>query len=306
MTLKKLMFNKYMTLPSERRQLYGIFFMILMAFCFSFLDALAKYISNELPLFVVLWGRYVFHFLFITLFFFRSAPRDIIYTQRIKLQIFRSILIFCGGVTLWRALMFLPLADCTAILFSSPFLVTVLSVPILGESVGVHRWGVVIAGLFGVMIIIRPGMGIFHWVSVLPLVTALIYACFQIITRILGSTDNALTTLFYSSCGGLVFSSIAVFFVWVPPSVDQWPVLALLGFFGAAGHYFMIKAFEIAPVSLLAPFDYTALIWAIILGFVLFRDLPDAWVITGIIIIVSSGLYLIKHEKSFVAALTET
>ena len=275
--------------------------MIFMTVCFSSLDASAKYISSELPLFMVLWGRYVFHFLFVTLFFLRGAPRDIIYTQRIKLQIFRSILIFGAGVTFWRALMFLPLADCVVIAFVSPLLVTALSVPLLGERVGIHRWGAVIFGLFGVMFVIRPGMRIVHWASILPLIAALFYANFQITTRILGRIDDALTSLFYTSVGGLILSSIAVLFVWVSPSLEQWLILVWLGFLGVVGHYFMIKAFELAPVSLLAPFDYTALIWATLLGFVLFGDLPDAWTIMGAIIIISSGLYLIKRERRFVA-----
>lgn len=276
--------------------------MIFMTACFSSLDATAKYISSELPLLMVLWGRYVFHFLFVTLFFLRGAPRDIIYTQRIKLQILRSILIFGAGVTFWRALMFLPLADCVVIAFASPLLVTALSVPLLGERVGIHRWGAVIFGLFGVMFVIRPGMRIVHWASILPLIAALFYANFQITTRILGRIDNALTSLFYTSVGGLILSSIAVLFVWVSPSFEQWLILMLLGFLGAVGHYFMIKAFELAPVSLLAPFDYITLIWAMLLGFVLFGDLPDAWTIMGAIIISSSGLYLIKRERRFVAA----
>ena len=296
------MLNKDTVSPSLRNPLHGIRFMIFMTVCFSSLDASAKYISSELPLFMVLWGRYVFHFLFVTLFFLRGAPRDIIYTQRLRLQIFRSILIFGAGVTFWRALMFLPLADCVVIAFVSPLLVTALSVPFLGERVGIHRWGAVIFGLFGVMFVIRPGMRIVHWASILPLIAALFYANFQITTRILGRIDDALTSLFYTSVGGLILSSIAVLFVWVSPSLEQWLILVWLGFLGVAGHYFMIKAFELAPVSLLVPFDYTALIWATLLGFVLFGDLPDAWTIMGAIIIISSGLYIIKRERRLVAA----
>ena len=276
--------------------------MIFMTICFSFLDASAKYISSEFPLLMVLWGRYVFHFLFVTLFFFRGAPRDIIYTQRIKLQILRSILLFGSTVLFWGALMFLPLADCVVIAFASPLFLTALSVPLLGERVGIHRWGSVIFGFFGVMIVIRPGMGIAHWASILPLITSFFYANIQIITRILGRTDNALTTLFYTGACGLILSSIAVLFVWTPPSLEQWLVLVWMGFIGAMGQYFMIKAFELAPASLLAPFDYFTLIWATLLGFALFRDLPDAWTIMGAIIIISSGLYLIKRERRFVAA----
>ena len=269
--------------------------MVSMTVCFSFLDASAKYISRELSLWMMLWGRYLFHFLFVSLFFLRGAPGNIIYTQRIKLQILRSILLLGAGVTFWGALMFLPLADCVIIAFASPLFVTALSVPLLGENVGMHRWGAVIFGFLGVMIVLRPGLGIVHWVSILPLISAFFYANIQITTRILGRTDHAFTTLFYTSVGGLLLSSIAVLFVWVTPSWEQWLVLVWLGFLGALGHFFMIKAFEIAPASLLVPFDYTTLLWATLLGFVLFSDLPDAWTILGAVIIILSGLYLIKR-----------
>ena len=272
--------------------------MIIMTLCFSSLDASAKYACNELPLWMVMWGRYLFHFIFITIFFLRGAPRAIIFTNNLKLQIIRSVLIFCAGVTFWSGLMYLPLADCTVIAFISPLLVTILSVFLLGEKFGFHRWGCVMTGLFGVIFVIRPGMGMVHWAMVLPLLSALFYAAILIITRVLGQRENALTTLFYTSIGGLILSSIMVLFFWKAPSAAQWLFLIWLGLLGATGHFFMIKAFEKAPASLLAPFGYTSLIWATFLGFFLFGDLPDAWTILGAIIIISSGLYLVKRESS--------
>jgi len=280
--------------------MHGIGFVIFMTICFSSLDASAKYLSNELPLWVLLWGRYVFNFLFVALFFIRGAPADILRTRKIKLQILRSILLVASTLTFWLALMFLPLVDCVVVLFVSPILVTMLAAPLLGESVGRHRWIAVIIGFVGVMVVMRPGFTIFDWMSILPLITALFYAGVQISTRILGRTDGALTTLLYSSAGGAIISTIGVLFFWVTPSLGQWFVLGWLGFLGALGHYLMIKAYEIAPASLLAPFDYTTLIWATILGFIAFGDLPDAWTVLGALIIMSSGLYLIRRESRLV------
>jgi len=294
--------NKATISLSARSPLHGIGFVILMTVCFSSLDASAKYLSNELPLWVLLWGRYVFNFLFVALFFLRGAPADIIRTRNIKLQMLRSILLVASTLTFWLALMFLPLADCVVILFVSPLLVTILAAPLLGESVDKHRWSVVILGFVGVMVVLRPGFAIFDWVSILPLITALLYAGVQISTRILGRTDGALTTLLYSSAGGVIISTIGVWFFWVTPSLQQWLVLGWLGFLGALGHYLMIKAYEIAPASLLAPFDYTTLIWATILGFVIFGDLPDTWTVLGAIIIMSSGIYLIRRESRLIVA----
>ena len=260
------------------------------------MDASAKLLSNEMPLLMVVWGRYLFNFIFIALFFFRGDPRDLVRTKRFNLQILRSFLGLSATFTFWGALVFLSLADCVAIAFISPLLVTALSVPLLGEKVGVHRWGAVIMGFIGVMIIIRPGMGIVHWAVILPLITALFWANYQITTRILSRTDSALTTLFYTAAGGLFFTTFAVWLVWVTPTFKQWFILAWLGFLGTMGHYLLIKAFELAPASMLAPFSYTSILWSILLGYVLFGNFPDEWTIAGVVIIVSSGLYIIQRE----------
>ena len=285
---------------SASNHLHGIGFVILMTIAFTSLDASAKYLTNALPLWVLLWGRYVFNFFFVALFFLRSAPADIIHTRNLKLQILRSAMLVAATLTFWLALIFLPLADCVVILFVSPLLVTMLAVPLLGESVDRHRWTAVIVGFIGMMVVMRPGFAIFDWVSILPLITALLYAGVQISTRILGRTDGALTTLLYSGAGGAVISTIGVLFFWVTPSFEQWLVLSWLGFLGALGHYLMIKAYAIAPASLLAPFDYASLIWATILGFVVFGDLPDFWTVLGAFIIMSSGLYLIRRESRLI------
>jgi drug/metabolite transporter (DMT)-like permease len=274
----------------------GIFYMIFMSGCIISMDASAKLLSSEMPLLMVVWGRYLFNFIFIALFFFRGDPRDLVRTKRFNLQILRSFLGLSATFTFWGALLFLSLADCVAIVYISPLLVTALSVPLLGEKVGVHRWGAVIMGFIGVMIIIRPGLGIVHWAVILPLITALFWANYQITTRILSRTDSALTTLFYTAAGGLFFTTFAVWLVWVTPTVKQWFILAWLGLLGSMGHYLLIKAFELAPASMLAPFSYTSILWSILLGYVLFGDFPDEWTIAGVVIIISSGLYIIQRE----------
>ncbi len=284
-------------LPTSKTQIGGIGFMLAMTVCFSTLDASAKFVTNELSLWMVMWGRYLFHFLLIAVFLLRGAPGKIIKTRNIKMQILRSFMIFSAGITFWAGLMYLPLADCTVMAFISPLLVTVLAVLFLGESFGSHRWRVVILGLVGVMIVIRPGMGIVSWAVVLPLMAAVFYATLQITTRILGRQDNALTTLFYTSTCGVVFSSVMVVFFWQTPTLYQWLMLMWLGLIGAVGHFFMIKAFERAPASLLAPFDYATLVWATLLGYFIFGDLPDVWTILGAVIIVFSGIYLIRKEN---------
>ena len=280
-----------------RNPQHGIFYMIIMSGCIISMDASAKTLSSEMPLLMVVWGRYLFNFIFIALFFFREDPRDLVRTKRFYLQILRSFLGLSATFTFWGALVFLSLVDCVAIVFISPLLVTALSVLLLAEKVGFHRWGAVIMGFIGVMIVIRPGMGIVHWAVILPLITALFWANYQITTRILSRTDSALTTLFYTAAGGLLFTTLAVWSDWMTPTLKQWFIFACLGFLGTMGHYFLIKAFELAPASMLAPFNYTSILWSILLGYAIFGDLPDKWTIAGVAIIILSGLYIIQRER---------
>ena len=282
---------------SVRSPQFGILYMILMTGCIVSMDASAKLLSNAMPLLMVVWGRYLFNLIFVSLFFFRRGSQSLLRTRRFNLQILRSILGLSSTLAFWGALIFLSLADCVAIAFISPLLVTVLSAPFLGEKVGVHRWAAVFVGFSGAMIIIRPGMGIMHWAVLLPVVAALFWANYQIVTRILSRTDSALTTLFYTSAGGLFFTTLIVWPVWLMPSLKQWVILAWMGFLGTLGHYFLIKAFEIAPASMLAPFSYTSILWSTLLGFILFGDFPDGWTIAGAVIIISSGLYVTQRER---------
>ena len=275
----------------------GIFYMIFMTGCVVSMDALAKLLSSEMPLLMVVWGRFLFNFIFVALFLFRNGARDMVRTKKFNMQILRALLGLSATFTFWGALVFLPLADCVAIAFTSPLLVTALSVPFLGEKVGVHRWGVVIIGFIGVMIIMRPGMGTMHWAVILPLTTALLWANYQITTRLLSRFDNALTTLFYTAAGGLLFTTLAVWLDWLTPTFKQWFVLACVGFLGTMGHYFLIKAFELAPASILAPFSYTSILWSTLLSYFVFGDFPDEWTIAGVVIIISSGLYIIQRER---------
>jgi drug/metabolite transporter (DMT)-like permease len=274
----------------------GVFYMIFMSGCVISMDTLAKFLSTEMSLLMVVWGRFFFNFIFTSLFFFRVSPLSIVRTKRFNLQILRSFLGFGATFTFWWALVFLPLADCVAIVFVSPLLVTTLSVLLLDEKVGIHHWGAVALGFVGMAIIIRPGIGIMHWAAILPLITAVFWAVYQITTRTLSRSDSALTTLFYTAAGGLFFTTLAVWLVWVAPTFKQWLILASMGFLGTMGHYFLIKAFELKPASTLAPFGYTSILWSIFLGYVVFGDFPDEWTIIGIVIIFLSGLYILQRE----------
>lgn len=276
----------------------GVAYMLLATACFSLLDMSAKLMTRDMDVIQIVWGRYLFNFLlFAPVLLFRGRPARLIATRRPGLQIVRSVFLVGSTFAFWVGLKYLPLAQAVTLGFASPLLVTAFSVPMLGERVGVHRWSAVLAGLAGVLIVVRPGMGLLHWAVAMPLVTALCYALYQILTRVLSRTDEALTSLLYGALGGMVLTSLAVPFVWVPPTPEQWLALAWLGLLGGAGHFLLIRAFTSAPASVLAPFNYSGLLWATLLGWLAFGDLPDGWTAAGAALIIASGLYILHRER---------
>jgi drug/metabolite transporter (DMT)-like permease len=176
--------------------------------------------------------------------------------------------------------------------------VTALSVPLLKEKVGVRRWAAVILGFASVLVIIRPGVEILHWAVFLPLLVAVCFALYQIATRLLSTTDDSLTTLFYSATAGAVAMTVILpFQEWRWPDVAGWGLMAFLGLIGSLGHFVMIRAFAHAPASSLAPFSYLNLVWATLLGIALFGDWPDGWTFLGAAMLAGSGIYVLYRER---------
>lgn len=281
----------------------GVACSLAMSACFATIDATAKLLGQDMPVVQIVWGRYFFHFLFLAVFLFgRAGLTRILRTNRLALQLGRSVLLVCSTAIFWLALVYLPLAQAIAIGFASPLILTALSALLLGERVGRYRWSAVLVGLCGVVIVVRPGVGELHWAVLLPLAMAFFYALYQITTRVLSRTEDQMTTLFYTGLGGILVSSIAVPFFWVPPTLEQWLGFVWLGLLGGLGHMLLIKAFSLAPASLLAPFGYTSLIWATILGYVVFGEIPDVWTIVGASVIIGSGIFIVWREHRLSSA----
>lgn len=277
--------------------LRGILLMLAVGFSFTVLDATAKHLTQSLPVMEIAWGRYLFHLAVLPLFLGGQSLRSAFRSARPGLQILRSAFLLCSTVFFFVAVKYIPLADATAIGFVSPLLVTALSVPLLGEQVGIRRWVAVTVGFASVVLIIRPGFGMVHWAMSLPLLTASCFALYQITTRILSRSDSAPTTYFFSAIVGLAVTTASLPSVWVAPSFWEWVCLIFLGSAGGFSHYLLIRAFTIAPASLLAPFAYAQLIWSTTIGFLWFGDFPDLWTIGGGVIICLSGLYVIYRER---------
>ena len=223
--------------------LRGVLMMCFAVLCFTTMNTFIKELRGDLPVVELIWGRYFFHFALILVLFPRRIP-TLLKSDDKGLQIARSVLVLLATACMFIALGFMPLADAVAITFAGPLLIVALSVVLLRETVGPRRWAAVIVGFIGVLVIIRPGAGVFQWAALLPVGVAFFYALYQIITRHLSHRSDPLNMLFYTALVGALAMSAIVPFDWQAPTLEQWLMLAAAGFLGGLGHYAIIKAYE--------------------------------------------------------------
>lgn len=275
----------------------GLALMLGATLMFVSLDALAKHLSQSYPVLQIVWARYAALAVLLAFYIGRRLP-GALRTRCLSLQIWRSLALIATTGLFFSALSFIPLADATAIMFVAPILVTALSMPLLGERVGPRRWASIVVGFGGALIIIRPGTAAMDPAAFLALAAATCYALYQIATRRLSRSDPPMTTLFYSALVGAGLTSLVVPFAWIAPrSLGDGLALAALGVIGGLGHYLLIKAFDAAPAATVSGFGYFTLVWATLLGFLAFGDLPDAWTVVGALVIAGSGLYILHRER---------
>jgi drug/metabolite transporter (DMT)-like permease len=270
--------------------------MLLATLLFVSLDTTAKYLTGYFPVEQVVWARFSFHLGFVLILL---SPQGLagLKTRRPGLQLLRSVFMLGANGFFFYALKSIPLVTASAVVFAGPLFVTALSVPLLKEKVGARRWGAVAIGFCGALIIIRPGAEVVHPATVLPLFAALSFSLYQICTRMLAGQDAPMTTLAYTAVVGTVVASFLVPAHWVTPDLSGWLMMGLAGVFGALGQLALIKAISAAPVSTVAPFTYTGLIWASLFGFFAFGDVPDTNTLLGAGIIATSGLYVLHRER---------
>ena len=280
--------------PSANAGRSGIPLMLLTMGFFVSADATAKYLMRSYPVIEVTWGRFLFHMLLL-LPFLLGRGGIVFRSARPRLQLARSALQIGSTLFYFGAIAILPLATAVSISFVQPLLITMLSVPLLGEKVGPRRWTAVLIGFLGVLIIIRPA-GFAQWAVLLPLGSAACSAFYNITTRLVARLDRVETSLFYTAVGGFLMASLAVPFAWQTPELKGWALMALTGALSGSGHFCIIQAYQRASAAILAPFSFTQLIWATLIGFLIFGDLPDGWTLLGAVIIVGSGLYVFYRE----------
>ena len=274
----------------------GILWMLLTMLAFATMDAFAKYLTQSIPVPQVVWARYVFTAMLVVPMVGRRFPAVLI-TRRPALQVGRAVMVLLTTGLFFAGLRLIPLADATALVVTSPVMVTALSLPLLGERVGMRQWVGVAAGFVGAMIIVRPGAGVLQWAALLPLSAAVLFSLHQITARVLSRTDAAVTTLAYTAGFGVLITSAAVPFFWVTPEPIEWLYMAAVGLLGCIGQFSLIKAFEAAPAAVVAPLAYSSLIWAALFGLAVFGDAPDTWTVSGALVIVASGLYVQRRQR---------
>jgi len=268
----------------------GIALILAAAFSFAALDGLAKHLTARFGTPQMVWFRYTFHVIAMLLLALPFLRGRLFAARNWRWQFGRGLLLLGCTLLSFTGLHYLPLAEFTAIGFVAPLIVTAVAARFLGEAVSRARWVAVIAGFIGVLIIIRPGSGIFGWAALIPLAMAVVYAIFQVLTRHFAGEDDPLTTLFFSGLVGALAVSTFVPFYWVTPSPGDWFLLIALGLIGAGGHWMLILAFQRADASILAPMTYTHLVFAIILGMVVLGTTPDHWSFIGMGVVAVSGL----------------
>ena len=263
------------------------------------MDGLAKYLSSDLPVLQITWARYFFTVVFTLPVMFFFYNKQLVWTDKPKLQFIRGMILLCANVCFFYAISVISLAKALTLAFIAPLIVTALSPILLDEKVGIRRWTAVVIGFIGSLVVIRPGFVELNLASFAALGTGVMYGFYLIITRKLSSSDNPLLTLLLTGLVGAVIVSCIVPFVWVKPTLNQWSMMAGIGVFACIGHLFLILSLKYADASKLAPFSYFEIITNIIIGYYFFNNFPDNWTFLGLFIIIISGIYISRREIIF-------
>ena len=282
--------------PGEDRPLVAIGFVLMALMVFSGMDAISKLLVQEYSPILITWGRYVVNLVLLLPFVLRAGVARVGGTD-LAMQVGRGIAMVGSAVLFVSGLSHLQLADAIAISFVSPLLVTALSIPFLGERVGIRRWAAVVTGFLGILIIIRPGSSAFDFASLFPLGSSACWAFGLVLTRRIGSNAPPMTTLLYTTAVSLLVLTIFLPWVWQPFDGRALVLVATMGVLSMGGQYFLLMGYMRGPASLLAPFSYTQIITSTFWGVVLFDAWPEHWTWIGGAIVVASGLYVFHRER---------
>ena len=265
---------------------------------FTLMDAIAKYLAHWYPVPGIVWARYVSNIALLLAWFAARGELRRLRTVRPGIQFARGLLLAGATLFYFTSLSVLPLADAAAIAFVLPLFIAALAAPMLKERLDAPRLLAIVAGFAGALIIVRPGSATFTLYALLPMAMALCNALYQILTRKVAGVEHPFTSLIWGAIVGAVLMSAVVPFAWkTPDQALHWALLGVLGVLASIGHYLLIRAYDYAPATLLAPYTYSGLVWAMLLGLAVFGNFPDGWSLAGMAVIVASGLFLAGRQR---------
>ena len=265
-------------------------------FCLVVNDSFAKWLTAHYSPLQIVFGRNLLALpIVVALVLWLRGARGL-RTRHAGLHAARGVLMVASAYAFFRGIAVLPLAEATSLIFAAPIFITALSVPLLGERVGWRRWTAVLVGFVGVLIVVRPGAAAFHPASLWVLAAAVQYALLMISARWIGADEDAWTLMVWVVIFQLLYSGLTAPLVWVPP--DPWHLLPVLGMavFGTLGMTLISQAFRLGAAAVVAPFEYTALIWASLFGWLFWGEVPASSVYAGAAVIVASGIYIVLRE----------
>ena len=285
-----------MTKQNER---LGILLMIITTIVFASQDGLSKYLATEYNVYMVVMIRYWFFAAFVISMSSRRTGgiKRVSKTKSPILQIFRSLILVAEMCITILAFTLLGLAETHAIFASYPLIIAMLSGPILGEYVGWRRWLAISIGFIGILIILNPGNGIFSPYALVPLAGAILFALYGLLTCYVGQYDDSSTSFFWTGVVGSIAMTVVGLNFWDPVSKSDWSIMLLLSASGVIGHYLLIKCYEVAEASAVQPFAYLQLIWASMIGIIIFGEQITTNVLIGACIIVGAGLFTLWRER---------
>jgi len=284
--------------PPPQRIALGIALRVAAMACMACLSALVKWTGGRgVPVFEIILFRNLFAFVPLLLYVWRTTGFGVLRTARPAGHLLRAVVGLSGMVCGFSAVQYLPLTEATALQFASPLFMTALSALLLAEPVGRHRWGAVIVGFVGVLIMARPVPGHMNLPGVtLGILSALGAAGAMVAIRQITDTEKGPTIVFYFTLGGAVLGVVGSAFHWVTPDPVTLAALIVAGLIGGVGQLFLTEALRNAPIGVIAPFDYTQLVWATIFGLVIWGEVPHPLTLAGAVVVAGSGVYILHRE----------
>ncbi|QJE72101.1 DMT family transporter [Aerophototrophica crusticola] len=277
--------------------LAGVGWFVLAIFCFGVMDAMIKVASADYGTWQIMFFRAAASILPVAVLVHWSGGVSSLRTKRLGSHVLRALVGLAAVYGFFTSFRLMPLADAYAIGFAAPLFMTALSVPVLGEKVGWRRWAAVLVGFAGVMVMLRPGQGVLSLTALVPLAAAFFYSLTMLYVRVLARTETNAAIVFYFLVTLAAVSGVVMLPDWNTPDLAGFALLVAIGLVGGVAQIAFTQAFRLTAPSLLAPFEYTAMLWAVGFGYLLFGDIPDQAIWLGSAIVIASGLYIIHRES---------